>query len=166
MALEDAVHKQKNIQEPGTHWSRLRERLTPYPFIAPFFVAFLVFQLLPITFSIYLSFAEWNGMGAIEFLGLKNFSAMFQDPKFWNALKITFYITAFCTIIGTAGATLLAVLLEKVDDWLASTLRVFFFLPSVTSVVVIGYIWKQLYSSDYGFFNTFLMEKLPCMSGW
>jgi ABC-type sugar transport system permease subunit len=115
-----------------------------------------VFQLLPIAFSIYLSFAEWNGLSAIEFAGLKNFSTMFQDPKFWNALKITFYITVFCTIVGTAGATLLAVLLEKVADWLASLLRVFFFLPSVTSVVVIGYIWKQLYSNDYGFFNTLL----------
>ena len=87
MALEDAVHKQKGIQESDTHWYRLRERLAPYPFIAPFFVAFLVFQLLPIAFSIYLSFAEWNGMSAIEFLGLKNFSAMFQDSKFWNASK-------------------------------------------------------------------------------
>ena len=147
MASENIVHKQTEIQEPTTRWYRLKERLAPYPFIAPFFIGFLVFQLLPIAFSIYLSFAEWNGMGAIEFLGLKNFSAMVQDDKFWNALRVTFYITAFCTIVGTAGATLLAVLLERVEDWLASILRVFFFLPSVTSVVVIGYIWKQLYSA-------------------
>lgn len=158
MASENIVHKQTEIQEPTTRWYRLKERLAPYPFIAPFFIGFLVFQLLPIAFSIYLSFAEWNGMGAIEFLGLKNFSAMVQDDKFWNALRVTFYITAFCTIVGTAGATLLAVLLERVEDWLASILRVFFFLPSVTSVVVIGYIWKQLYSSDYGFFNTLLIK--------
>lgn len=157
MASEDIIHNQTEIQEPTTSWYRLKERLAPYPFIAPFFIGFLVFQLLPIAFSIYLSFAEWNGMGAIEFLGLKNFSDMIQDAKFWNALRVTFYITAFCTIVGTAGATLLAVLLEKVEDWLASVLRVFFFLPSVTSVVVIGYIWKQLYSSDYGFFNTLLI---------
>ena len=156
MALEDTIRKQNEIPESGNHWYRLKERLEPYPFIAPFFIGFLVFQLLPIAFSIYLSFAEWNGMGAIQFSGLSNFITMFQDDKFWNALKITFYITAFCTIVGTAGATLLAVLLEKVDDQLASLLRVFFFLPAVTSVVVIGYIWKQLYSSDYGFFNTVL----------
>jgi multiple sugar transport system permease protein len=156
MALEETIQKQNEIQDFETRWYRLKERLAPYPFIAPFFIGFLVFQLLPIAFSIYLSFADWNGMSAIQFSGLKNFSAMFQDPKFWNALKITFYITAFCTVVGTAGATLLAVLLEKVEDWLASILRVFFFLPSVTSVVVIGYIWKQLYSSDYGFFNTVL----------
>ena len=156
MALEETIHKQKEFNGSGTHWYRLKERLEPYPFIAPFFIGFLVFQLLPIAFSIYLSVAEWNGLGTIQFSGLKNFSTMFQDAKFWNALKITFYITAFCTIVGTVGATLLAVLLEKVEDQFASILRVFFFLPSVTSVVVIGYIWKQLYSSDYGFFNTVL----------
>ena len=104
MASENIVHKQTEIQEPTTRWYRLKERLAPYPFIAPFFIGFLVFQLLPIAFSIYLSFAEWNGMGAIEFLGLKNFSAMVQDDKFWNALRVTFYITAFCTIGESGGS--------------------------------------------------------------
>jgi ABC-type sugar transport system permease subunit len=156
MAVQDTIRKQAEIHEPATAWQQLTERLTPYGFISPFFIGFLIFQLLPNAFSLYLSFAEWNGMGAIEFQGLRNFTLMFQDAKFWNALKVTFIITIFCTIVGTAGATLLAVLLENVDDQLASILRVAFFLPSVTSVVVIGYIWKQLYSGDYGFFNTLL----------
>ena len=158
MAYQDTNHAKTDIQRPATHWQKLMRRLTPYAFIAPFFVGFLVFQLLPIAFSIFLSFAEWDGMGAIEFLGLNNFSSMFQDAKFWNALKVSFLITVLCTIIGTAGATALAVLLEKVEDRLASILRVFFFLPSVTSVVVIGYVWKQLYSVDYGFFNSLLIR--------
>src|SRR5574341_1163125 len=158
MAVQDTIRKQSEIHEFATSWRQFVERSTPYIFIAPFFVGFLVFQLLPIAFSIYLSFAEWNGMGAIEFQGLRNFTMMFQDAKFWNALKVTFIITLFCTLVGTAGATLLAVLLEKVEDQLASLLRVIFFLPSVTSVVVIGYIWKQLYSTDYGFFNTLLIR--------
>lgn len=158
MAVRDTIQKQAEIHEPGTRWGQWTERLTPYAFIAPFFVGFLIFQLLPIAFSIYLSFAEWNGMSSIEFLGLKNFITMFDDDKFWNALRVTFIITLFCTIVGTSLATFLAVLLENVDDQLASILRVIFFLPSVTSVVVIGYIWKQLYSTDYGLFNTVLME--------
>lgn len=158
MTFRDTVSDQTKFHEPATAWHSLRERLTPYAFIAPFFIGFLVFQLLPIAFSIYLSFAEWNGMGSIEFLGLKNFVNMMEDGKFWNALRVTFTITLFCTIVGTSLATLLAVLLENVDDQLASILRVIFFLPSVTSVVVIGYIWKQLYSTDYGFFNSALMQ--------
>jgi ABC-type sugar transport system permease subunit len=45
-----------------------------------------------------------------------------------------------------------------VVDWLASLLRVIFFLPSVTSVVVIAYIWRELYNTDYGYFNTILVQ--------
>ncbi|MGE5251867.1 MAG: carbohydrate ABC transporter permease [Bacteroidota bacterium] len=159
MAVQDVIQKRSEIQGSVSRWQQFRERLAPYGFIAPFFVAFLVFQLLPIVFSVFLSFAEWDGMGAIEFLGLQNFVSMFQDAKFWNALRVTFIITLVCTILGTAGATALAVLLEKVEDRLASILRVFFFLPSVTSVVVIAYIWRQLYSNDYGYFNS-LMRSL------
>ena len=158
MAVQDTIQKQTELHDPVTSWQKWKERLTPYGFIAPFFVGFLIFQLLPIAFSIYLSFAEWDGMGVIEFLGFKNFISMMADGKFWNALRVTFIITLFCTIVGTSLATLLAVLLENVDDGLASILRVVFFLPSVTSVVVIGYIWKQLYSTDYGFFNSALMQ--------
>lgn len=158
MAVQDTIGKQAEIHEPVTAWQQWKERLTPYAFIAPFFVGFLVFQLLPIAFSIYLSFAEWSGLGAIEFSGLKNFVNLIEDGKFWNALRVTFIITLFCTIVGTSLATFLAVLLENVDDQLASILRVMFFLPSVTSVVVIGYIWKQLYSADYGLFNSVLMQ--------
>jgi ABC-type sugar transport system permease subunit len=68
-------------------------------------------------------------------------------------------ITVVCTVLGTVGALALAVFLERVADWLSSLLRVIFFLPSVTSVVVIAYIWRQLYSTDYGYFNT-LLEQL------
>jgi multiple sugar transport system permease protein len=89
---------------------------------------------------------------------LGNFVALFQDPKFWNSLRVTLIITVVCTFVGTAGSLALAVLLEKVEDWLASLLRVVFFLPSVTSVVVIAYIWRYLYNADYGYFNVLLQQ--------
>lgn len=136
--------------------ARLRQALSPYLFISPFFVGFLVLQLLPIVFSVYLSLADWNGMSAIQFAGIDNFVTMVKDPRFWNAFKVTLIITVVCTILGTIGSLALAMLLERVSDWLASILRVIFFLPSVTSVVVIAYVWKQLYNADFGFFNTAL----------
>ena len=156
--------KEANLAKPATYhgatsWQRFVRKATPYLFISPFFVGFAIFSLIPILFSIFLSLAKWNGMSAIQFIGLNNFINLFNDPKFWNALKVTTLITVVCTILGTAGATFLAVLLEKIHDRPASILRVIFFLPAVTSVVVITYIWKQLYSSDYGYFNVFL-EKL------
>ena len=142
------------VTHPGASpWQRFVRKITPYGFIAPFFLVFGIFQLLPIVFSVLLSLAEWNGMTSIQFVGLDNFVTMLQDPKFWNSLRVSLVITVVCTFLGTAGAVALAVLLEKVADRLASALRVIFFLPSVTSVVVITYIFKQLYNTDYGFFQ-------------
>jgi ABC-type sugar transport system permease subunit len=142
----------------ATTWEYFTRWATPYVLISPFFIIFFIFQLLPIAFSIFLSFADWNGMSAIKFTGLENFITMFQDAKFWNSLRVSLIITVVCILVGTAGSMLLAILLEKVEDRLAGILRVIFFLPSVTSVVVITYIWKQMYSTDYGYFNALLTK--------
>jgi multiple sugar transport system permease protein len=156
MAIHEPGLKRPPAFSGATSWQRFVQKTTPYYFIAPFFLIFAIFQLLPILFSIFLSLAQWNGMSAIQFIGLDNFILMFKDAKFWNALKVSLIITVVCTIGGTIGSTILAVLLEKVEDFLASILRVIFFIPSVTSVVVITYIFKQLYNTDYGYFNAIL----------
>jgi ABC-type sugar transport system permease subunit len=142
----------------ATTWEYFTRWATPYVLISPFFIIFFIFQLLPIAFSIFLSFADWNGMSAIKFTGLENFITMFQDAKFWNSLRVSLIITIVCILVGVSGSMLLAILLEKVEDRLAGILRVIFFLPSVTSVVVITYIWKQMYSTDYGYFNALLTK--------
>lgn len=156
MAIKEISIPSKDGFTETTAWQRFSAKATPYLFISPFYLVFIVFQLFPILFSLILSFASWNGTGAIKFTGLDNFTTMFADAKFWNSLRVSLLITVVCTFVGTAGSMLLAMLLEKVEDQLASILRVIFFLPSVTSVVVIAYIFRQLYSTDYGFFNVVL----------
>jgi multiple sugar transport system permease protein len=158
MATKEHALEKQDIQPENTSWLRFSRKLTPYLFISPFFLGFIFFQLLPIAFSVLLSLGEWNGMSAIKFVGLDNFALMMKDGRFWNALRVSTIITIVGTVVGTVGAVLLAVLLEKVPDRLASWLRVIFFLPAVTSVVVITYVWRQLYNSDYGFFNAILTQ--------
>lgn len=166
MTSEELVIKQAAIHPSATTRERFKRQATPYLFISPFFLGFIIFQLLPIAFSVFLSFADWNGMSAIQFTGIKNFVTLVNDAKFWNSLRVSFIITVVCTVVGTAGSTILAVLLEKVEDRLAGVLRVIFFLPSVTSVVVITYIWKQLYSADYGYFNILLAKFGIAAQNW
>jgi ABC-type sugar transport system permease subunit len=158
MGTQELTLKKQAKHSGASSWQRFSRAITPYLFISPFFIGFMVFQLLPIAFSLLLSLAEWNGMSDIQFVGLDNFTLMWNDGRFWNALKVSVIITVVCTILGTIGAVMLAVLLEKVPDRLASWLRVIFFLPAVTSVVVITYVWKQLYNADYGFFNSVLIQ--------
>lgn len=142
----------------STPWRRFLRSSTPYWFIAPFFLGFIIFQLLPILFSIFLSLAQWDGMKAISYIGFDNFVTLVKDAKFWNAFQNTLIITVVCSIVGTIGSMTLAILLERVPDRFASILRVVFFLPSVTSVVVITYVWKQLYNTDSGFINLALSQ--------
>jgi ABC-type sugar transport system permease subunit len=158
MASIETIENMPVLAEKPSAWQRFARSSTPYWFIAPFFVGFIIFQLLPILFSGFLSFAEWDGMKAIQITGLDNFRTLFADARFWNAFRNTLWITLICSILGTIGSTALAVLLEKVPDRLASLLRVIFFLPSVTSVVVITYVFKQLYNTDNGFLNLALIQ--------
>lgn len=139
-------------------WGKFWRAAMPYIFISPFFLGFLALQLLPIGFSAFLSFADWSGLEQIQVVGMSNFITMINDARFWNALKVTFIITVACTIFGTIGSLTLAILIEKVSSWLSSLLRVIFFLPSVTSVVVITYVWKQLFNADFGFINTVMVQ--------
>ena len=150
----------------GVRWQRFSQEITPYLFIAPFLIGFLVFSLLPILFSLFLSLADWNGLTAVKFSGLDNFIRLVSDGRFWNSFRVTLTLTVAALIFGTVGSLLLAVLLEKVPDRLSSLLRVIFFLPSVTSVVVITFVWKQLYSNDYGFFNALLEQAGLARHDW
>jgi len=152
-SLNHADMRAKNNQ-----WGKFWRAAIPYIFISPFFVGFVGLQLLPVAFSAFLSFAEWSGLNQIQIVGIKNFVTMVNDARFWNALRVTFTITVVCTILGTAGSLALAILIEQVRGWLSPILRAIFFLPSVTSVVVIAYVWKQLYNADFGFINAVITQ--------
>ena len=59
----------------------------PYLFILPFFVLFLVFQLSPIIWTVYISFTQWRGIGDPQFIGWDNYKKILIDNMFWEALK-------------------------------------------------------------------------------
>ncbi len=91
-----------------------RDSLIAYSFIAPNFIGFCVFTLVPMVFAIALAFCAWDGRHAIEFVGLKNFVKLFTTDKiFQAALKNTIVY-----VIGTVPLTLacslaMAVLLNQ-----------------------------------------------------
>jgi len=162
--IKASLHRQTQTVQTDTRrqdrWGRFWEQSAPYVFISPFFIGFVAFQLFPILFSTYLSVAEWNpyvhdGSG-LTYVGLQHFQNLFQDDRFLHGLRVTAIITVTCTVVGTSLSVVLAVLLDKVPERLSMILRAFFFMPAVTSVVVITYIWKQLLNTRYGYLNALL----------
>ena len=65
------------IEKKRSLWKEIRKNRWAYVFISPFYILFLAFGLGPFLFSIYMSFSKWDGLGPIEFVGLKNFQFLF-----------------------------------------------------------------------------------------
>src|SRR2546428_8509497 len=67
--------------------SRLDMRVSPYLYVAPFFLLFGAFGLYPLVMTGYMSFTDWNLIGAHHFVGLDNYAALLKDEHFWNAVR-------------------------------------------------------------------------------
>lgn len=130
--------------------------LTPWLFISPWLIGFLVFTLGPMAFSLYMSFFDWPVVGAREFVGFGNYQTMLtQDPQFWESLWITTKFALIFVPLNIAIAFLLAVLLN-LGLRATSIFRTAFYLPSVISGVALVTIWSWIYSNQYGLLNYML----------
>ena len=79
----------------------LKKELVAYSFIAPNFIGFAVFTLVPIVFAFFLAFMKWDGNNPVEFVGLSNFKDLISDKFFIASLKNTIIYS-----IGTVPLTL------------------------------------------------------------
>ena len=79
----------------------IKKYKAPYLFILPFFILFLVFQLIPTVWTFYISLTKWRGIGAPEFVGLDNFRKMLIDGMFWEALwnTVVYWLTGLVLIL-------------------------------------------------------------------
>lgn len=143
--IEDTQGKIKQAKT-GERFSRQAKRdLVAYSFIAPNFIGFCVFTLIPIIFAFVLAFAEWDGNNTIKFVALNNFIAAFKNDRFLSSLKNTII---YC--IGTVPLTLvcalgLAVILnQKVKC--RNFFRTVSFFPYVASLVAVAAVWNMLFS--------------------
>ncbi len=127
-----------------------------YIFLIPILIHFAIFQLFPILFSFVLTFTNWPVIGEPKFVGLKNWLGLFNDPLAWKALWNTIMFS-FYYIIPTMALGLILALLINSGKLGTGFFKGLFFLPVVTSFVVISGIWSWLFkgTSD-GFINTLL----------
>ncbi len=115
-------------------------------FASPWIVTFLIFWLFPLGYSLYLGFTDYRLLRpTYNWVGFENFVALFSDPAFLEALKNTFIFVLGTIPITTVVSLLLALLVDR--NFPGRTLfRSGFFMPSITSMVVIALIFTNLYS--------------------
>lgn len=129
-----------------------------YLFILPAVLFFLFYILYPILFVGYGSFFKWSNLLNMEFAGLQNYIDVFSDPVFKKVMRNVFYwIVITITVQAAIGFTLAYIIEEKLKRF-RGFFRTVFFLPVVTSVVVIAIVWAKIYQPYQGILSNFLAK--------
>jgi multiple sugar transport system permease protein len=124
-------------------------------FISPWIVGFIIFTLYPMIMSLYYSFTDFQGILVSNQVWYANYAAMFQDDRFWNAVRNTIYMVLIAVPLNLLFSFLCAVLLNlKVRG--QSFYRVIFFLPSIVPAIASTMLWIWMLKPDNGLLSSIL----------
>lgn len=134
----------------------IRKNKIPYLFILPFFLLFLMFQLIPTVWTFYISLTNWKGIGAPEFCGLENYKKLFIDNMFWAALEntVVYWISGLIIIMFLAVA--IASLLNFGHLKGSTFFKTVTFLPNICAAIAMGLIFRMLFDENAGLINEVL----------
>jgi len=124
-------------------------------FLAPSFTALVLFSLGPMLGTSWVSLHEWNLIKPAEFIGLDNYRELWGDENFRRALRNTlYYLVGYLPLVTVGGLGLALLLNQRVRG--VSFFRALYFLPVVTSWVVVSLLWKWLLNPKDGLVNVML----------
>jgi cellobiose transport system permease protein len=137
--------------------NQLDVKVSPYLYIAPFFILFALVGLYPLLYTAWVSLHKWS-FGSDkpeEFVGLENFRVLWHDTIFWNAVKNTVSIFVISSGTQIVLALFLAVLLNEQIRF-RSGFRIALLIPYATSLVAVGIIFSNLFGDQFGLINNVL----------
>lgn len=124
-------------------------------FLLPNLIGVILFKIVPILYSFIISFTDWDLIGHLNFIGIKNFIQIIKDPNFWNSFKNTCqFILGYIPLVLVFGLGTALLLNKKM--YFRPFFRTIYFLPVVTSWVAVSLVWKWLYNPNYGLINYLL----------
>ena len=123
-------------------------------FIAPALLIYAVFSAWPLLDTLRLGLYSANETGVRSFSGLANYSTILQDPQwsasFWNAMRNNLKFFGIHMLLQNPIGLLLAALLSLRNVRFAAFYRTVFFLPTLLSVVIVGFVWQLILSPLWG----------------
>ncbi|MCU0511962.1 MAG: sugar ABC transporter permease [Anaerolineae bacterium] len=148
------------------HWSLAqREAAAGYFFITPWLIGFTLLTLGPMITSLYFSFTDYNIIDPPVWVGLQNYTRLFNDDLFWQSLRVTLYFAVLALPSSLVLGFVLAILLNQ-DVPAVKIWRTIFFLPSVLSGVAVTLLWLMLFNPELGVVNKLLEEIGIKGPGW
>jgi len=127
-------------------------RWTPYLYVAP--VVLLAGGLLyfTIAFAVYASLTDWNGLTRMDFVGVENYVALFDDRTFYIALGNTLKFMVVAVGLQTVLGLLIAVIAKERMPG-SNVFKAIFFLPIAMAPAIIATVFKYMFEANYGSLN-------------
>lgn len=143
------ARRPEHLDRPGQRSRQRRETLAGYGFLVPWLIGFFGLTLVPMVYSLYLSFTSYNIFSPPKWIGLDNYVRMFTtDPAFMQSAQITLIYVLVGTPITLAAALGVAMLLNYRDRG-AGFFRSAFYAPSlIGGSVSVAIVWRAMFSGD------------------
>lgn len=136
--------------------TRLDMRVSPYLYVLPFFVIFVIFSAYPIIYTVWIALTDRSPLNpTISFIGLDNFTELLADHQFWNAVVNTLGMFVLSTVPQLLLALLLANALNRRIRG-QTFFRMAIAMPVITSTAVVALVFSMIYARDFGLVNWLL----------
>jgi multiple sugar transport system permease protein len=165
MEVNRPVPAAKSVQPASKLRMRLNHKLaevrrnrTLYAMIAPYFLIFFTFTVLPVVLSLIISFTNFNMLELPKWVGWQNYARLFvQDDVFLIALKNTLMFAVITGPISYIACFVLAWIINELSPKVRTFATLVFYAPALSGNAFI--VWTLLFSGDaYGYINAFLMK--------
>ena len=134
----------------------LKKNPTIYYMLMPHFIFFSIFFLIPVFWCIYLSFFEYD-LFESRFVLFQNYiELIFRHPLFYKALKNTALFALIFTPLWLVKALIISALIQQYRLKIQAFFKAVFYLPHVTSAVVLSMVWLWIYNPEFGILNYML----------
>ncbi len=128
-------------------------------FLLPALLGTGIFIVIPVFFSFYLSFCEWDLLSEIKFVAFKNYLELFSGAQFGLILKNTFVFAFSTAIIAIIIPLILAAALNnKIRG--SEFFKTAYFLPFITPMIVVAIVWEWIFDPNFGFLNYLLKANI------
>lgn len=150
--------KRHEVSKLRWTWQEIKNNKTAYFMVAPFFILFILFTVLPVFLSIFFSLTDFNMLQAPGWKGISNFTRLFlEDEIFILACQNTLIFASVTGPVSYLLSLLIAWFINELPPKIRAVVTLVFYAPSISGQVYL--IWKTLFSSDaYGWANATLMD--------
>ena len=124
-------------------------------YVLPALLLIGVLIFIPLVLTGYYGLMDWDGIGAMEFIGLENYINAIQDEKFWESALHSFLLALFSTLSLIIYLAISLILASKIKG--SDLLRKIYLIPMLLSSVAIAQLWIKVFNPTNGMLNSILM---------